>query len=562
MIPLLDQQFVAHLYAPADGPHAEAAYRAIRRIWTECRSMFDLNQPIPGIGLLWAPPDDLAQLPPDGEVAIAAQERPHADCQIILRRHRDVLNLSIALAPVPTTPSNEQWLWWQDLDRQWNTVVGEHIPYLLGEVRLYLARLDLDAPIVADPELFPQLDELLPEQARDQWAAQHGVTTPDGLEIWETRTEADERARRRFVLAIPRDGDRLASTWVWSRGDTAIPPLARYLLHAAKLRYELRVWQRDGQTRELLASLDALSIALRRVDAADSAAEDLQRVHRNKTLLLLADLRALRRTVEIALDNLGRAVDLSELLTARGPFTDDADLGRSFLERLDDQMAYLDIAADRTRIIIETSNEPPPQPTRSMSGDHQTPSPTPSPDDEQARKVFVVHGRDEPARRAVFDLLTALGLHPLDWEESVEEAGSPLPFLGDVVAKAIPMVQAVVVVLAPEDVVRLHPDLHEPGEQAMETNDNMQARPNVLYELGMAMALQPDRTILLVIGDQRPIADLGGRNYVRIDDGDDFRRKIASRLKLAHCPVDLNGESWRTAGNFAALTALRRRPHC
>ncbi len=182
-------------------------------------------------------------------------------------------------------------------------------------------------------------------------------------------------------------------------------------------------------------------------------------------------------------------------------------------------------------------------------------------DEDRARTVFVIHGRDEAARIAVFDLVRGLGLHPVDWDESVSVTGEPMPFLGQVLAQAIPVVQAVVVLMTPDDIVRLHPTLHGPSEPRFETQSAMQARPNVLVELGMALAFHPRRTVILTVGDHRPVADLGGFNYIRVAEGLDFRRRLGYRLRLAGCPVLMpDGGDWQTAGDFSALTAYQRTP--
>lgn len=159
--------------------------------------------------------------------------------------------------------------------------------------------------------------------------------------------------------------------------------------------------------------------------------------------------------------------------------------------------------------------------------------------------------------------MTSKRLHPppahsgsTRWgEELVSYTGSSAPFLGNV----IPLAQAVLVLMVPEDVVHLHPDLHTEGEDSAETRQAMQARPNVLLELGMALAIHPDRTIIVTMGSQRAISDIGGRNYIRITDAPDFRAKIANRLRLAGCPVETpeNGP-WLTAGDFSTLIAHRR----
>jgi predicted nucleotide-binding protein len=322
-----------------------------------------------------------------------------------------------------------------------------------------------------------------------------------------------------------------------ARGHTGISPIARYLLHAAKLLHELRVWPRDSQSRPLRATLDSLGAELRRSDASDPGREALLQLRRRDALVLHADLRALRRTVEIAVDNLGQALDLSGLLDRGMPFADDADLARSLLHRLDDEISCQ---------LAE------PSAVRS----HQ-PGPAVTP---LRRDVFVVYGRDDAARRAIFDFLRALDLRPLEWEALVRGAGSTAPFLSEAARKGIELASAVVVLMTPEDIVQLHPELHEPREAGAEVGTTMQARPNVLVELGMALAAKPAGTLVLMLGEQRPVTDLGGIDFIRVIDTPQCRRKIAGRLRQAGCSVDDADGDWLTAGDFANLAALRRVP--
>ncbi|EFC81260.1 CATRA conflict system CASPASE/TPR repeat-associated protein [Parafrankia sp. EUN1f] len=570
MTRILDQQFVAHVYLPLDGPGAAAAYRALREIWRGCRGLFAMTEPIAGLSLPPDLPADPGQLRVGAEIALAAQERPAGECQAIVRRHHEVLNLSVAL-----TSSSSGRSWWAEGDRLWHALAAEHMPHMLGETRLFLARLDTEAvPAVreADPTLFQELTAALPADARGWPGARRGVTVASTVAVWETTPEPDERSRRDWLLAFGPDSDAAASALAWSRGDTAIPPLARYLLHAAALRYQLRVWQRDGQSRQLHDTLDALGAELRRLGAQGQAQTDVLRLRALDAVLAVSELRALRRSVDIIGDNLGRARELVEPGIG-GPFADDADLARSLVERLDDQIAYLDAATESadTAVRLRTGT-----PTMPIMGDEppagrssprppvprQRPLPEPVshlPDGHRARNVFVVHGRDEEARLAIFELLRALGLRPLDWEELVAMTGRTAPYLGEVVAQAMPLAQAVVVLMTPEDVVALHPDLRGASEAA--AGSEMQARPNVLLELGMALAIHPDRTLIVTIGTHRPVTDLGGRNYVHIQAGSDFRGKIASRLRLAGCPVATGpDDDWRNAGDFSRLAAHARVP--
>lgn len=555
------QQFVVHAFAPADGPGADAAWHAISEIWRGCGPLFGMTAPLAETGLPAEMPVRATARTADGEVALAAKGRPGATCQAVLRLHHDVLNLSVGIAPPEAmSPRHGEWPWWRDLDYQWNLLAGPQTARLLGEARIFLAPVDAEAAIGrADPALYETLKRLLPDDARSH--APVGVPFPGGFTVWETAARPDDRTVRRLLVALAPDTDPAVSAWAWSDSTTAIPPLARYLLHAAKIRYELRVWQRDGQARRLWESLDALGTELRRAGTVDTATRELLRLRRLDAALHRADLLAMARTVEIAADNLGRGFTLSDLSTPRSMFADDSELARSLVERLRDEADYLGIAMDRAAHVAELLAPAPPVPAP-PSGISQASAPGANGEITEAdrrRNVLVVYGRDEPARLAVFDFLRSLGLHPLEWEELVKATGKMAPFLSESVRKGMEIAAAAVVLLTPEDIVQLHPELHDPNDGAHEV-PGMQARPNVLLELGMALAAKPEATLILLLGEQRPATDLGGMSYVRLTGGAECRSRIADRLRAAGCLVNPVGTDWLTAGDFTRLAAQRRRP--
>jgi predicted nucleotide-binding protein len=178
--------------------------------------------------------------------------------------------------------------------------------------------------------------------------------------------------------------------------------------------------------------------------------------------------------------------------------------------------------------------------------------------DDVTRNVFVIYGRDDEARKAVFDYLLALRLNPLDWEQLITTMKSAAPSLAEVVMNAPRQAQAVVALLTPDDVVHLHPTLRGDGDTAAERLTGCQARPNVFLELGMALALHPTRTIILQAGLMRETADLAGLNYVRVDATNRWCRKVAQRLEDAGCPVVRSGDDWQDPVRFAGLAAFRR----
>lgn len=190
-----------------------------------------------------------------------------------------------------------------------------------------------------------------------------------------------------------------------------------------------------------------------------------------------------------------------------------------------------------------------------VAGGHQVP-----PAGAGSRDIFVIHGRDEQVREPFFEFLRAVDLRPLEWEALVAATRRTSPSLLTVVETALARAGAVVVLLTPDDIVRLHPSLHEKGEHTAETAPSLQPRPNVLVELGMALMSCQDRTIIVEIGDLRPVADLGGLNVIRFDGSEVALGKLVQRLRSAGCPVDDSGADWRSRRRFAGLEAFGRKP--
>lgn len=171
------------------------------------------------------------------------------------------------------------------------------------------------------------------------------------------------------------------------------------------------------------------------------------------------------------------------------------------------------------------------------------------PVDTQA--VFVVHGRDGDARDAMFIFLRSIGLQPLEWSEAVQSTGKTSPHISEVLDVAFSRAHAVVVLFTPDDEARLKESFRNQNDLPHETELTGQARPNVLFEAGMAMGRSADRTILVEVGVLRPFSDIAGRLAVRLDNTSRQRQELAQRLRIAGCPVNLEGKDWHTAGDFA-----------
>jgi predicted nucleotide-binding protein len=195
-------------------------------------------------------------------------------------------------------------------------------------------------------------------------------------------------------------------------------------------------------------------------------------------------------------------------------------------------------------ITAPPGSEMPETPVRAL----EDPVPTAGPD---PRSVFVVHGRNLAARDAMFTFLRSLHLEPIEWNEAVRATGHPSPYIGEVLNAAFSRAQTVVVLMTPDDEARLREEFQDEGDPPHETNTTPQARPNVLFEAGMAMAWDEKRTVLVELGNCRPFSDIGGRHLLRLNNTTQRRQELAERLQTAGASATTTGTEWHTAGDFS-----------
>jgi predicted nucleotide-binding protein/DNA-binding MarR family transcriptional regulator len=167
-------------------------------------------------------------------------------------------------------------------------------------------------------------------------------------------------------------------------------------------------------------------------------------------------------------------------------------------------------------------------------------------------RVFVVHGRNEELRKSLFDFLRSIGLKPIEWSQAIRMTGETAPFIGDILDAAFQQAQAVVVLLNGDDEARLRLKYHSDKMPEYEKNLTPQARPNVIFEAGLALGRFPRRTIIVEIGDLRPFSDIAGRHTIRLSNSTKSRQDLAQRLSIAGCAIDLSGTDWHQSGNFEA----------
>ena len=171
------------------------------------------------------------------------------------------------------------------------------------------------------------------------------------------------------------------------------------------------------------------------------------------------------------------------------------------------------------------------------------------------RQVFVVHGRNKKAVDGVTAFLQSLGLIVMDWSKAKEGTEGPNPYIGDILDDAFSKAQAFVVLLTGDELTKLRRAFREESDDD-EAKLTPQPRPNVLFEAGMAWGKNRNRTILIELGENRPVSDLSGVHTFRFTGTPQDRKGVATALKKAGCDVNDGGDRWMSAGQVEIEAAL------
>jgi predicted nucleotide-binding protein len=194
---------------------------------------------------------------------------------------------------------------------------------------------------------------------------------------------------------------------------------------------------------------------------------------------------------------------------------------------------------------------PPPQPPTVKKRATSSRAAKPEPARRRGITVFVVHGRNVKLQKAMFAFLRALGLQPLEWNQVLKLTGEPTPYIGTVLDTAFREAVAIVVLLTPDDEARLKTSFRGRKEPKHETSLTGQARPNVLFEAGMAFGRSAGNSVLVQVGEVRPFSDVAGRHVVHMSNAPTSRQELATKLANAGCNVDTSGADWLTEGDFS-----------
>lgn len=165
--------------------------------------------------------------------------------------------------------------------------------------------------------------------------------------------------------------------------------------------------------------------------------------------------------------------------------------------------------------------------------------------------VFIIHGRDTRAVAELQSFIRDLGLSVL----TVEDLGANrrgLASISEIISEGINTASIVLALLTPDESVAL---FDPTSNQLAQSEAGWQARPNVIFELGIAFSKSPDRTIIASIGNHRPFTDISGLSYLRLDDSD-AKQQLAVKMSTL-LGGNLKKDPKSVTGDFRHLSRER-----
>ena len=174
-------------------------------------------------------------------------------------------------------------------------------------------------------------------------------------------------------------------------------------------------------------------------------------------------------------------------------------------------------------------------------------------------KVFVIHGHDIEARDQLVSLLRKVGL---EWDsfDNVSARLGAAPFIADVIATGIRDAHAVVALFTPDEQAALYSPKTSEYQGSRAGGSRWQARPNVIFEAGLALGVARERMLMVTIGeDVELFSNIGGVHIIRLDTAGGkqlFLRKLAVIIENSAASLD----SAEERVDFATVRR-RRWPH-
>lgn len=180
-----------------------------------------------------------------------------------------------------------------------------------------------------------------------------------------------------------------------------------------------------------------------------------------------------------------------------------------------------------------------------------------------SNKVFLIHGRNHQAKEEFKKFLLSLNLNPIDTEYVRRCLPAPVTIL-DLVINGMKLSDYVVALFTGDEWSVLRPEFREASDV---DEGRWQARPNVIFEAGLAYGQAPERMIFVKLGGVELFSDTAGLHEFRptndyaINQPRHTLREALKKWFFENTGFEIpENENWKTEGDFEKVVPRRSRP--
>jgi nucleoside phosphorylase len=278
--------------------------------------------------------------------------------QVLAWADHGVLGFTVMMPPARGLDCSDTWT---NLERAWAAAAADLTPAdVLGEARIFLAQRPRPSGAgqthdnaAAEGRVLDLVRTAIPEPPDDGWWQRWDAIpfhSPDGraepVLMWEIGPgSGDERSVRRLAAVAPASSGHQADPFPWTNSDDIPGPLTRHLMHAARLRYQIRAFDDGNRLRQLRDELGLLvrNLSGAAADEREQLSARLPRTH-EAAITVRAELAATRDAIDAIDADLRNALSLPVPGSGADALSEDRRLATRFRQRLDDEISQLDTA--------------------------------------------------------------------------------------------------------------------------------------------------------------------------------------------------------------------------
>ncbi|MBX3119304.1 MAG: nucleotide-binding protein [Fimbriimonadaceae bacterium] len=152
--------------------------------------------------------------------------------------------------------------------------------------------------------------------------------------------------------------------------------------------------------------------------------------------------------------------------------------------------------------------------------------------------LALIFGRDDVATNCIRRVVKSLSVNLIDFQFAKIKGESADDFNHEIIDRLFESCDGAIVILSPDERAILRPQLHR---HASDAKEKYQARPNVIFEHGIALGKFGRRVIVVQFGDVELHSDVAGLHPFRWSDAKSMRNQLSDRLSAMGYSVKATG---------------------